>query len=182
MKIVTLQMIMDTMKEDAQTNGGCGLVFFVLVGLILAGGGAAVHPILSLVVLGGFGFMAWKMLGSSYRTRKSLKNRSFYLIADTCREKHSESRGEDGDAYILTFENGHTHTIGYGDVGFARTQEGQEQDDEWLYNSTEPGDRFYLVYMQGAKEAEYIIPQKYCQLDMTGFVEQNGCIRPWQGQ
>lgn len=183
MKIITLQMLLDRMKDDAQTNLGCGFVFLVLVGLILAGGSAAVHPILSLIVLGGFGWAAWHMLSSSRRLRKSVKNRSFYIIASNCTKKYTESRGEDGDAYILTFENGHAHTIGAGDTSLlVVVGDGPSRNDEWLYDNTELGDRFYLVYMEGDSGAEYIIPQKYCQLDMTGFIEENGCIRPWQGQ
>ena len=144
MKIITVQTLIERIKDDAQTNRGCGLVFLVLLGLLLAGGGAMVHPILSLIVLGGFSLAAWNMLSSSYLARKSLKNMSFYLVESGCREKESKCQGEDGMAYILTFENGHCHTIDHGDISLLAGG-GNDWEDEKLYDNTELGDRFFLV-------------------------------------
>lgn len=168
-------MLKAQMKDDAKTNIGCGIVFLVLAVMCVIGG-FAVHPILSLLMMAVFGFGAWKMLGSGRRAQKSVKQNSFYILTGNCQNKHTESRGEDGDAYILTFEDGCAHTISPNDVTLNSDTAGC--NDEWLYDNTEIGDSFYLVYAKEGEEPEYILHKKFCQLDTTGFTEENGCLRP----
>lgn len=168
-------MLKNQMKDDAKTNIGCGIVFLVLAVMCIIGG-FTVHPILSLFMMAVFGFGAWKILGSGRRARKSVNQNSFYILTGNCQKKHTESRGEDGDAYILTFENGYTHTIIPNDVILNTETAGR--NDEWLYNNTEIGDSFYLVFTKEGEESAYILHKKLCQLDTTGFTEENGCLRP----
>lgn len=175
MKIITLQMLKSQMKDDAKTNIGCGIVFLVLAVMCIIGG-FTVHPILSLFMMAVFGFGAWKMLGSGRHARKSVNQNSFYILTVNCQKKHTESRGEDGDAYILTFENGCIHTITPNDVTL--NTETPDCNDEWLYNNTEIGDSFYLVFTKEGEGPDYILHKKLCQLDTAGFKEENGRLHP----
>ena len=176
MKTITLDTLVKQMKDDASSDRGCGLYFLVLFGLILFGGGLMVHPILSLIVLGCFGMGAWSLLGNSRRTRKNLKNYSFYLTTGVCQSKQIVPGGDEGDSYILTFTDNYSHTINHGDMSLCSSE--LRQSDEWLYSNTEPGDGFYLVYMQGQTKATYIIPQRFCSLNTADFVSEGGCLRP----
>ena len=176
MKIITLQMLLEKLQSDAKGSRGCGWITLGFLAIILIGGGAAITSPLTLIPILIFGVLGVVMLHQGKLARKSAKNRSFYLVTDVCRKKHSESRGEDGDAYILTFESGLVHTISSDDVFLSSpTEKGL---DEWLYNQTEVGDSFFLVYLQKETKPSYIISQRFCQLDKTGFAEENGRLIP----
>ena len=112
----------------------------------------------------------------SRKKKKHFKNKSFYIVSDTCQRKHTKCCGEDGYAYILTFSNGVEHTISIDDAAFVSVE--KNQFDDWFYDQTELGDQFYLVYMDGDKKPTYIFHHKFCQLDTDDFEETNGKLLP----
>lgn len=176
MKTIGLQTIMEKMKNDASGYFGCGIALLLFLAGIFVMAGAAMFSVYGLVPIGMFGIPGIVLLCKSQKTRKGQKEKRIYIVTDVCCAKRTECSGEDGDAYILTFESGLERTLKIDDAQLSSVVAGC--DEEWLYHSTERGDRFYLVYIQGSKKPCYVFPQKLCQLDMTDFVEENGCIRP----
>ena len=66
----------------------------------------------------------WK---KSRKQKHTAKNRSFYIVTDTCQRKKTDA-SEDGYAYILAFSNKYLHTISVDDLEL--TTEINKYDDE----------------------------------------------------
>lgn len=175
MKIITPELLQKTLKSDAKTSYGCGIFVLAFLAVLLLFGGGTFSPLTILVVL-AMAVFGISMIFFGRKARKNLQKNTFYFTTEVCRSKELESGGEDSDFYILIFENGLRHIIKPGDVSLCAHQD--SLTDEWLFNSTEPGDRFYLLYLEGASDPEYVLNQRLCQLDKTGFVEENGRLRP----
>ena len=175
MKIITLELLRKTLKSDAKISYGCGIFVLGFLAMVLLFGSGSFSPLTVLTVL-GVAVFGISMISLGRKTGKNLKKNTFYLTTEVCRSKELESIGEDSDCYILIFENGLRHNINHNDVSLCAPQD--SLTDAWLFNSTEPGDRFYLLYLEGASDPEFVLNQRLCQLDKTGFVEENGRLRP----
>ena len=177
MRIITLKMIMDAIKSYSSMNRGLAIFFIVIIILILACI-TAVSPVIAVLgffLLPLFAFAAFKILKDSCRTRKSLKKRDFYIISSTCSEK-TITYNADGEVYNLTFQNGAKIVMNIENTVFFDDSEGKTLCR--AYNKLLVGDSFYLVYENNNDIPILIIPKKQCRLDMRGFWNDGGIIRP----
>lgn len=177
MKTITLKMIIDEMKSHSSTNRGLA-IFLIIIIILLTSGLFVVNPFIALlgaVLVIAFAFGTFKTLQESRRTRLSVKKRDFFIISSNCSDKDI-TYDSDGDVYNLTFQNGAKVIMSIGNTVFWGDPNAKILSD--AYSGTLPGDSFYLVYENENDTPLFIIPQKYCQLDMRGFWDDGGIIRP----
>lgn len=176
MRIITMKTIMDQLASDAKGNRGCGLILLAVLAVFLVGGTIALNSAFGILMLAAFLILAVAMFKIGRRQRRSLKDRTFYLVEDICIEKYIHEDSEGADSYQLIFASGQGRFLCHGDVTMTFETTGNHEND--IFQATEQGDRFYMVYLEGEKEPVYVFPQKLCQLDMTGFTLRNGRIYP----
>lgn len=174
MKAITVQLLEEQLKDDHKSNVGCGVVCLVLAVFFLCG--IAVNPLVGLVMTAVFGGLAWSSLRSGRNTQKNLQKRAYRLVPSVCTNKVLLNGGEDPDTRMLSFANGCNRDLTQIDANI--NSEVRNPEILWLYDTTQVGDRFYLVYMEGEETPIFIISQRLCRLDPHGFVEYNGCLRP----
>ena len=176
-KTITLQTLTDFFGKSSKSNRGCGFITIAIIAAILLL--SVVTAVTGFIWL--FIIIICPLIGvciASLRHGKKYKKvtneKDFYIVTDICCEKQVFS-DSDGDSYSFVFSNAGEYHCG---DSFTKYYAPKYLGSDWLYNNTHIGDRFYLLYIGEKKKPEISLPQRFCQLDMSGFTEENGVIRP----